>query len=111
MTKNNNCPYSGECQLQNCLPEESCFIKQLFEERNEAERNCLYVLNRADERLREIENIIRVAITWGLDEFKVIFDLAAENVRYVAGYPRKYQPEDLDKEIGKLVKVLTGKRQ
>ena len=102
----NKCPYSGECQLQNCLPMDSCFIKQLIEERDEAESNYKNVLKRADERLREIENITRVAITCGLDECKVIFDLAAENVRYVADYPRKFQPEELDKEIGKLAKLL-----
>lgn len=102
----NKCPYSGECQLQNCLPMDSCFIKQLIEERDEAESNYRNVLKRADERLSEIEKIIRTAQIWGLQEFRTIFDLAMENIRYVAGYPRKFQPEDLEVEIGNLVKLL-----
>ena len=105
----NKCPYSGECQLQNCLPMDSCFIKQLIEERDEAESNYRNVLKRADERLSEIEKTIHIAQVCGLQEFRVIFDLAMENIRYVAGYPRKFQPEDLEAEIGNLAKLLLKK--
>lgn len=102
----NKCPYSGECQLENCLPVETCFIKQLIEERDEAEGYHNSIMKRADERLSDLEKIISIAKVWGLEGFSVIFDLAMENIRYVVGYPRKFQPEDLDTKIGELMKVL-----
>ena len=105
----NKCPYSGECQLENCLPIETCFIKQLIEERDKAESNYRNVLQRADERLSEIEKTTHIIEVCGLQEFRIIFDLAMENIRYVAGYPRKFQPEDLEDKIGNLVKALLRK--
>ena len=47
------CPYEGECQQcrSACSTDVYCFIKQLFHERNEAEKQ----LNRAEQKLEKIK--------------------------------------------------------
>ena len=51
------CSYNGECQMMGCFNDDNCFIKQLFEERNRAERE-LYHKEQECEELKEANDSI-----------------------------------------------------
>ena len=53
-TTTNICPYHGECQIQYCKgnDEEYCYIRQLYDERYEAEHE-VHRLNRENESLKQ----------------------------------------------------------
>ena len=47
-----DCSYKGECQMMGCINDDTCFIKQLFEERNRAEKE-LYSKEQECEELKD----------------------------------------------------------
>lgn len=48
---NNQCPYQGECEIYPCNPEQSCYTRQILDERNQAEKR----VKELEEQIEKLE--------------------------------------------------------
>lgn len=48
------CPYQGECQINNCNPEQNCYTRQILDERNNAEQKMIDLDNECQDKFNTI---------------------------------------------------------
>ena len=58
------CPYAGECQIVNCFNVDYCYVKQVIEERNYAEKKYRELIEAQKEENCNFDRIKEIMEVW-----------------------------------------------